>query len=184
LQPQGKQCFDISRRTVIKSAVALGALGSLASVRTVAADNPPRIGIVNKIRIPWFENLERGVKNAAEDPRDHGLGVPLPSSDDPALQVRAIEDLIAQVDVVGVMPIDGAVLESVFKRPQEAGIGVIVHEQPGQRSGPGRLPGSAPPLCTPGDPESRSAACHHQSQILKSRNRRLNGMTSDYPVTV
>jgi simple sugar transport system substrate-binding protein len=126
--------FGISRRMVIKRAVALGALGSLASVGTVAAHNPPRIGIVGKIRIPWFENLEKGVKKAAAD-----LGLDawtiLPASDDPAHQIRAIEDLIAKrVDVIGVIPNNGVALESVFKRAQEAGIRVIVHEQPGQKN--------------------------------------------------
>jgi simple sugar transport system substrate-binding protein len=131
---EGKAMIGVSRRTVIRRAVALGALGSLASVRIVAADNPPRIGIVGKIRIPWFENLERGVKNAAEE-----LGIEawtiLPSSDDPAHQIRAVEDLIARkVQVIGVIPNNGAALESVFKRAQEAGIRVIVHEQPGQKN--------------------------------------------------
>lgn len=52
---------------------------------------------------------------------------------DPAEQVRAIEDLIAQkVDVIGVVPNDAKVLEPVLKRAQEAGIKVITHESPGQ----------------------------------------------------
>jgi simple sugar transport system substrate-binding protein len=126
--------LGISRRMVIKSAAAFAAAGSLASARALAANNPPQIGIVGKVRIPWFENLEKGVKKAAED-----LGVNawmiLPGSDDPAEQVHAVEDLIARkVDVIGVIPNDGAALGSVFKRAQEAGIHVIVHEQPGQKN--------------------------------------------------
>lgn len=56
-----------------------------------------------------------------------------PTTDDAAQQVRAVEDLIAKkVDVIGVIPNDGAALVPVFKRAQEAGIKVIVHEQPDQ----------------------------------------------------
>ena len=58
-----------------------------------------------------------------------------PTTDDAAQQVRAVEDLIAKkVDVIGVIPNDGAALEPVFKRAQDAGIKVIVHEQPGQKN--------------------------------------------------
>jgi len=114
--------LSISRRMAIKSVAVLAAAGSSASARVLAANNPPQIGIIGKIRIPWFENLEKGVKKAAKD-----LGVNawmiFPSSDDPAQQVHAVEDLIARkVDVIGVIPNDGAALESVFKRAEEAGI--------------------------------------------------------------
>jgi len=55
-----------------------------------------------------------------------------PTSADPALQVRAIEDLIAKgVDVIGVVPNDEAALEPVLKKAMEAGIKVVAHEGPG-----------------------------------------------------
>jgi len=55
-----------------------------------------------------------------------------PTSADPALQVRAIEDLIAKgVDVIGVVPNDEAALEPVLTKAREAGIKVISHEGPG-----------------------------------------------------
>ncbi len=58
-----------------------------------------------------------------------------PTTDDAAQQVRAVEDLIAKkVDVIGVIPNNGAALEPVFKRAQDAGIKVIVHEQPAQKN--------------------------------------------------
>jgi simple sugar transport system substrate-binding protein len=124
-----------SRRQFIKGAMALsaaGAVSGLALESVLAANNPAQIGIVAKIRIPWFDNVEKGIAKAAAD-----LGVDAfmiaPTSDDAAQQVRAVEDLIAKkVDVIGVIPNDGAALEPVFKRAQEAGIKVIVHEQPGQ----------------------------------------------------
>jgi simple sugar transport system substrate-binding protein len=125
---------DISRRTVIKSTAALGTLSVFVSDRALAASNPPQIGIVAKIRIPWFDNVEKGIKKAASDLNVNAWMI-APTSDDAAQQVRAVEDLIAKkVDVIGVIPNDGAALEPVFKRAKDAGIHVIVHEQPGQKN--------------------------------------------------
>ena len=123
----------ITRRTVLKSAAA-GTLMVLGPLGARAANNPPQIGIVGKIRIPWFDNVEKGVLKAGQE-----LGVDatmiIPTEADAAQQVRAVEDLIAKkVDVIGVIPNDGAALEPVFKRAQDAGIKVIVHEQPGQKN--------------------------------------------------
>jgi simple sugar transport system substrate-binding protein len=127
----------ISRRTLIKSAAALGAVGTVAGLglkAATAANNPLQIGIVAKIRIPWFDNVEKGVLKAGKD-----LGVKAwmiaPTTDDAAQQVRAVEDLIAKkVDVIGVIPNNGPALEPVFKRAKDAGIIVITQEQPGQKN--------------------------------------------------
>jgi simple sugar transport system substrate-binding protein len=105
-------------------ALALGT-ASFASAETT-------IGVVVKIGgIPWFNAMEEGInKKAAE------LGVKAemigPVSADPALQVQAIEDLIAKgVDVIGVVPNDESALEPVLKKARDAGIVVIAHEGPG-----------------------------------------------------
>ncbi|MCT4577753.1 substrate-binding domain-containing protein [Donghicola sp.] len=90
------------------------------------------MGIVVKIGgIPWFNAMEDGIKRRADE-----LGVEAemigPVSADPALQVQAIEDLIAKgVDVIGVVPNDEAALEPVLKKARDAGIVVISHEGPG-----------------------------------------------------
>ena len=123
---------NISRRTLIKSAAAFGAATTFASVRALAANDPAQIGIVGKVKIPWFDNVAKGVEKAGQD-----LGVDAtiinPTTDDPAEQVRAIEDLIAKkVDVIGVVPNDGKALEPVLKRAQDAGIKVVMNESPGQ----------------------------------------------------
>ena len=125
---------QITRRTVLTAGAAIGALTVLGPLEVRAANNPPQIGIVGKIRIPWFDNVEKGVLKAGKE-----LGVNatmiLPTEADAAQQVRAVEDLIAKkVDVIGVIPNDGAALEPVFKRAQGAGIKVIVHEQPAQKN--------------------------------------------------
>jgi len=125
---------QVTRRTLIRSAAALGAFSALPSLSAVAQNTPAQIGIVGKVRIPWFDNVEKGVLQAGQD-----LGVDatmiIPTEADAAQQVRAVEDLIAKrVDVIGVIPNDGAALEPVFQRARDAGIHVIVHELPAQKN--------------------------------------------------
>ncbi len=121
----------ISRRTLFGAVASLSVMGALPAV----AQNPPTIGVVVKIGgIPWFNAMEAGIKEKSKE-----LGVKAfmvgPTSADPALQVRAVEDLIAQrVDVIGVVPNDAQVLEPVLKRAMDAGIKVITHESPEQKN--------------------------------------------------
>jgi simple sugar transport system substrate-binding protein len=108
---------------------------ALATSLACASPDKPVIGIVVKIGgIPWFNAMDAGIKKRADQ-----LGVKAfmvgPTSADPALQVRAIEDLIAQrVDVIGVVPNDAKVLEPVLQRARAAGIKVITHESPNQEN--------------------------------------------------
>ena len=94
-----------------------------------------KMGVVVKIGgIPWFNAMDAGIKQRAKE-----LGVNAfmvgPTSADPALQVRAVEDLIAQgVNVIGVVPNDAEVLEPVLQRARDAGIKVITHELPKQKN--------------------------------------------------
>lgn len=96
------------------------------------AQDKPTMGVVVKIGgIPWFNAMEMGIKAEGEK-----LGVDAmmigPTSADPALQVRAIEDLIAKgVDIIGVVPNDEKALEPVLEKARAAGIKVIAHEGPG-----------------------------------------------------
>ncbi len=113
-------------------AAALGvSLALLSSTASFAADT--KIGVVVKIGgIPWFNAMEAGIKEQSAKLGVDGFMVG-PTSADPALQVRAIEDLIAQkVDFIGVVPNDAKVLEPVLKKAQAAGIKVITHESPEQ----------------------------------------------------
>jgi simple sugar transport system substrate-binding protein len=111
---------------------ALAASLSLGvSFAALAAD---KVSVVVKIGgIPWFNAMDAGIK---EQGAKLGLDAFMvgPTSADPALQVRAIEDLIAQgVKVIGVVPNDAKVLEPVLAKAKEAGIFVITHESPGQK---------------------------------------------------
>ena len=113
------------------AALAGSVLAASLAVSAFAGDKPT-MGVVVKIGgIPWFNAMETGIKeNAAK------LGVDAymvgPTSADPALQVRAIEDLIAKnVNVIGVVPNDEKALEPVLEKARKAGIKVVVHEGPG-----------------------------------------------------
>ena len=140
----------ITRRTLVKGAGALGALSVLPSPTVLATNNPVQIGVVGKVKIPWFDNVAKGVAQAGKE-----LGVDAsiinPTTDDPAEQVRAIEDLIAKkVDVIGVIPNDGKALEPVLGRAQAAGIKVIMNESPSKRTPIGTLSSSrTKPLARP-----------------------------------
>ncbi|KAG8153454.1 substrate-binding domain-containing protein [Burkholderia catarinensis] len=118
-------------RTVCAGVVAFTLATGIAS----ASPDKPVIGVVVKIGgIPWFNAMDAGIRKRADQ-----LGVKAfmvgPTSADPALQVRAIEDLIAQkVDVIGVVPNDAEVLEPVLQRARAAGIKVITHESPKQKN--------------------------------------------------
>lgn len=124
----------ITRRTLVKGAGALGALSILPSPIVLAASNPVQIGVVGKVKIPWFDNVAKGVAQAG---KEVGVDASIinPTTDDPAEQVRAIEDLIAKkVDVIGVIPNDGKALEPVLGRAQAAGTKVIMNESPEQKN--------------------------------------------------
>lgn len=115
----------------MKYAIKLGFLISLA-LGLITSVSAQEMGIVVKIGgIPWFNSMETGILERAEE-----LGVKAemigPTSADPALQVRAIEDLIAKgVDVIGVVPNDETALEPVLEKARNAGIVVVAHEGPG-----------------------------------------------------
>ena len=115
----------------ISRVVASAAIATAISTSAFAADKPT-MGVVVKIGgIPWFNAMETGIKEMGAE-----LGIDAtmigPTSADPALQVRAIEDLIAKgVDVIGVVPNDEAALEPVLTKAREAGIKVVSHEGPG-----------------------------------------------------
>jgi simple sugar transport system substrate-binding protein len=112
-------------------AVLAASLSLGVSFAALAAD---KVGVVVKIGgIPWFNAMDAGIK---EQGAKLGLDAFMvgPTSADPALQVRAIEDLIAQgVKVIGVVPNDAKVLEPVLAKAKEAGIFVITHESPSQK---------------------------------------------------
>jgi len=107
---------------------------SLAGAFSAWAQDGAKVGVVVKIGgIPWFNAMDAGIKSQGEKLGLNAFMVG-PTSADPALQVRAIEDLIAQgVKVIGVVPNDAKVLEPVLMKAKEQGIIVITHESPSQK---------------------------------------------------
>ena len=100
--------------------VALAATLSLGlSSLTVLAQQAGKVGVVVKIGgIPWFNAMEAGIKE-----RGQKLGVDAfmvgPTSADPALQVRAIEDLIAQASrSLALCPMTRRCLSLSCRRPR------------------------------------------------------------------
>jgi simple sugar transport system substrate-binding protein len=117
-----------------------GVTAAFATVLSLSAMVPAmakdvKVGVVVKIGgIPWFNAMEAGIKARSAELGDDGFMIG-PTSADPALQVRAIEDLIAQgVNVIGVVPNDATVLEPVLKKARDAGIVVVTHESPDQKN--------------------------------------------------
>jgi simple sugar transport system substrate-binding protein len=127
---QGR-AMTILRRTFIACLLASSAVFAAAQT-AVAAE--PTVTIVVKIEgIPWFTALRKGVVKAG---KDFGVNATMigPATDDPAQQVRLVEDLIAKkVDAIGLVPLDEKVMEPVLERAQQAGIPVITHEGPDQK---------------------------------------------------
>lgn len=80
---------------------------------------------------PWFDDMEAGIAQLAEDT---GLNcyVLTPESGDPALQIAIMEDLISQqVDAICCVPNDPQALIPTIQKAREAGITVVTHEAPG-----------------------------------------------------
>ena len=112
--------IDRMKRVFLAGVFSL-ALTGVAGVAHASPDNPV-IGVVVKIGgIPWFNAMEKGIKKKARSLATKAFMVG-PTSADPALQVRAIEDLIAQkVNVIGVVPNDANVLEPVLRKRARRG---------------------------------------------------------------
>lgn len=89
-----------------------------------------RIALIVQQSDPWYDDMELGVKQFAEDTGVDAF-VLTPESSDPALQNALMEELIAQkIDVICVNPNDPASLTSSIKKARDAGIPVITHESP------------------------------------------------------
>jgi simple sugar transport system substrate-binding protein len=106
----------------------------LTILPALSAEKKFEIATVVKIAgIPWFNRLEEGVTQAANE-----LGVNAymvgPSDADPAQQVRMVEDLISKgVDAICVTPNDAKALEPVFAKAKARKILILTHESPDQK---------------------------------------------------
>ncbi|PKM58598.1 MAG: LacI family transcriptional regulator [Firmicutes bacterium HGW-Firmicutes-3] len=79
--------------------------------------------------IPWFNAMEKGMKDYAKEFGGLNISVSGPAEADPLQQVKALEDVIARKpDVIVVVPNDTQVLEPVLEKARAAGILVISQE--------------------------------------------------------
>jgi len=105
----------------------------VAEEAPAAEEEPYEIAVIVKITgIPWFNRMEEGVNQAAEDFNVNSYQVG-PADADPAQQARMVEDMISKgVDAILVVPNDATALEPIFQKAQDAGIIVLTHESPDQ----------------------------------------------------
>ncbi|MBO6640472.1 MAG: autoinducer 2 ABC transporter substrate-binding protein [Roseitalea sp.] len=109
--------------------------GSALTATAVNAQDETSIATVVKIAgIQWFNRMEEGVKQYAEDNGVNAFQVG-PAQADPQQQAALIEDMIAQgVDALAVVPMSPEALEPVLGRAMEQGITVITHEAAAQQN--------------------------------------------------
>ncbi|MCR9122683.1 MAG: autoinducer 2 ABC transporter substrate-binding protein [Phyllobacteriaceae bacterium] len=109
--------------------------GSALTATAVNAQDETSIATVVKIAgIQWFNRMEEGVNQFAEDNGVNAFQVG-PAQADPQQQAALIEDMIAQgVDALAVVPMSPEALEPVLGRAMEQGITVITHEAAAQQN--------------------------------------------------
>jgi len=116
-------------KSSIKILASVLAASTALSIALPATAQEVSIATVVKISgIQWFNRMEEGVKQFAEDTGINAFQVG-PAQADPQQQVALIEDMIAQgVSAIAVVPMSPEALEPVLKRARDAGITVVSHE--------------------------------------------------------
>ncbi|VAW22945.1 Ribose ABC transport system, periplasmic ribose-binding protein RbsB (TC 3.A.1.2.1) [hydrothermal vent metagenome] len=116
-------------KSSIKILAGVLAASTALSIALPATAQETSIATVVKISgIQWFNRMEEGVKQFAEDTGINAFQVG-PAQADPQQQVALIEDMIAQgVSAIAVVPMSPEALEPVLKRARDAGITVVSHE--------------------------------------------------------
>ena len=99
---------------------------------TTKESEPFEMVIIVKLKHPWFDDTEKGIKEAAQE-----LGVNAymvaPAEADAAQQIALIEDAIAKgVDAISVVPNDPKAIAPVLQKARDKGIITITHESVNQ----------------------------------------------------
>lgn len=104
-------------------------IAAMGSVHWADAASPPLyITVVKSTGFNWFKRMEVGVKEFGAENGINAVQVG-PSKADSAMQLRSLEDAIAQKPaVLAVVPLDAATLESALKKARDRNIVVITHE--------------------------------------------------------
>ncbi len=114
------------------AAAWFGLNGATSFMSVARAATQYTMASIPKVRAPWFNEFESGLKQAATD-----FGVTAyqqaPESPDEALQARLIGDAINQgINALLVVPNDAKSLVPVFTKAQAQKIVVLTHESPQQ----------------------------------------------------
>ena len=128
-----KQSEGVMKKQIMKSVVVAAAVAtSLFSLVSFAHAEGKKLEVVfipKLVGIPWFNNMEQGIKDYAAKLGNMNVTTMGAPDADPAQQARIVEDAIAQQpDILMVIPNDPKSLEPVFARAQAAGIKVITQE--------------------------------------------------------
>ncbi len=119
----------------MKKFLAFAVVFAAVSAPLALAQDARRIPMIVKVSgIQWFDRMEEGIVQYAEDTGTDAFQLG-PSQADAALQVQIIEDMIAQgVDAITVVPFSPEAIEPVLARAREEGIVVVTHEAPSQQN--------------------------------------------------
>ncbi len=124
-----KKANVMNRRDALKAVGGTIVAGATGFPSIVLADSQKKMVVIHKIAgIPWVNLMKSGVEKGG---KEFGIDASLigPTTADPALQAKLIEDVIAQkVDVLGLVPLDVNVCAPLLKRAHDAGMKVITLE--------------------------------------------------------
>lgn len=136
---RSRKLFEIGKILVVLSLmVAMLAACAPAAAPAPAAEAPAAgakvyqvIFIPKLIGIPWFNSMEKGLKDFAAQKGNLNITVMGAPDTDPAAQARMIEDAIAKKpDCIIVVPNDTATVEPLMKKGMDAGILMLTQEAP------------------------------------------------------
>ncbi len=101
----------------------------LTSAAIAKTENKTFATVVKLVGVGWFDRMEEGINEFAENNENITTFQQGPVQADAAQQAQLVEDLIAQkVTGLAVVPLSPNTLEVIFKKARDNGIIVVTHE--------------------------------------------------------
>ena len=105
-----------------KTILLLLVLAMIVPQMVCVAKDRPEIAIIVKLEHPWFDDMVKGIEEAARELNVNAYML-APAEADAAQQVALVESCIAKgVDAISVVPNDPAAIEPVLKKAQNADV--------------------------------------------------------------
>lgn len=103
---------------------------NIPEVTVPASDSNLNVVFIPKlVGIPWFNQMENGLKEYAQASGNMTVSVSGPVEADPVQQAKVLEDVVAtKPDAIIIVPNDTKVLEPILKKAREAKIIVMTQE--------------------------------------------------------